>query len=833
MSIADQITRLNNAKANIKQAIINKGVEVDDNALLDEYPALISSIPMEGGDPYYEEFYNLRTNNGTNMDSLFARTSGELDLRKVDVSNVTSMRYMFDNSTALVNIDGWDTSNVTNMSYMFTYFTGSIDISKLDTSKVTYVNYMFNYANTDKIILTGMSFPSTKSLIRMFDAATGTTLDLSSWDISNITNMSYMFTGSYKKIDLTGWKTTNVTDMSYMFYTYSNPLEELIIPDWDMTNCSHNIFYKDSYISNLKLIDLSRSNDATITKIASFLPTRTTTTFGTVLIPENTSQATYDALIAKYWAPIGAAMTPAPTSIDIVAELDEIYPGKSTKVYLGACEPWNADPSKVELVLVSDSSIATMTEDNEVISTGVLGDIVLEVRIKDTQEVIGTKIIAVSETDSYPNLIKFRAASKPSTSSNIITINGSGKKLSALTYDSITDIYSYDAGVPITSIKISGYSNISELIKLNTSNITTMEEMFYNCQLLPSIDVSSWDTSNVTNLSETFYGCSSLTELDLSNWNTSNVTTITGMFMGCTNLELLDISNWNIGNVGPYDRNHMFKNCTLLHTLRLDNCSNDTISKIITSENFPTNAIEGVTRTIYCKESEAAGLTPPINWVFSYVTEEEPEVPVEPPVEDIPLYVPGEFKNNPDITEVRTMVNESHNDLNNMFYNCTNLISVNAEDWDTSNVVNMGCMFQSCKSLTSLDLSNWDTSNATSMYYMFYNCKKLTELDLSKFDTSNVTSMHNMFDGCNKLTSLDLSKFDTSNVTSMNYMFMGCIALHTLRLDNCSNDTISKIITSSYFPTSTIKGVTRTIYCKEENAAGLTPPINWVFSYVD
>jgi hypothetical protein len=67
----------------------------------------------------------------------------------------------------------------------------------------------------------------------------------------------------------------------------------------------------------------------------------------------------------------------------------------------------------------------------------------------------------------------------------------------------------------------------------------------------------------------------------------------------------------------------------------------------------------------------------------------------------------------------------------------------------------------------------------------------------------------------------------------MGYMFSGCSKLHTLRLDNCSNDTINKIITSSGFPIKTIEGVTRKIYCKEENAAGLTAPTNWIFEYID
>jgi surface protein len=281
------------------------------------------------------------------------------------------------------------------------------------------------------------------------------------------------------------------------------------------------------------------------------------------------------------------------------------------------------------------------------------------------------------------------------------------------------------------------------------------------------------------------------------------------MFNGCSNLQSLDLSNFDTSKI--MNMSNMFGGCGSLHTLHLDNCSNYTINKIITSPNFQTGAIEGVTRTIYCKEENATGLTPPTNWVFSYITEEEPEVPVDPPVGDIPLYVPGEFQENTEITEVRTMVDESHDDLDSMFCGCTNLVSVNTEDWDTSNVTGMTYMFQGCTSLTQLDLSNFDTSNLSSMSFMFEGCTSLTTLDLSNWDT----------------TSVFMPNFD------MNGMFDGCNSLHTLRLDNCSNDTISNLITSIGFPTNTIDGVTKTIYCKSENAAGLTPPKNWVFSYIE
>ena len=114
-----------------------------------------------------------------------------------------------------------------------------------------------------------------------------------------------------------------------------------------------------------------------------------------------------------------------------------------------------------------------------------------------------------------------------------------------------------------------------------------------------------------------FNYCSQLTELDLSNFDTSNVTNMYDMFAWCSSLTELDLSNFDISKVT--DIRSMFYNCNSLRTLRLDNCSNDTISKIIKSYQFPTGTIEGVTRKIYCKQSEAEGLTPPTNWVFEFI----------------------------------------------------------------------------------------------------------------------------------------------------------------------------------------------------------------------
>ena len=73
--------------------------------------------------------------------------------------------------------------------------------------------------------------------------------------------------------------------------------------------------------------------------------------------------------------------------------------------------------------------------------------------------------------------------------------------------------------------------------KWNTSNVTNMSDMFWQCSGLTSLDVSGWDTSKVTNMNQMFHGCNKLETLYLSGWDTSKVTTMNGMFNSCSKLK--------------------------------------------------------------------------------------------------------------------------------------------------------------------------------------------------------------------------------------------------------------------------------------------------------
>lgn len=136
-------------------------------------------------------------------------------------------------------------------------------------------------------------------------------------------------------------------------------------------------------------------------------------------------------------------------------------------------------------------------------------------------------------------------------------------------------------------------------------------------------------------------------------------------------------------------------------------------------------------------------------------------------------------------------------DASALFYNCSNMVSIDVSGFDTGNVTDMESMFAGCNSLSSLDVSGFDTGKVRNMGAMFANCSSLTTLDVSGFDTRNVTTMSGavdiwregnttyltlggMFQGCSNLNSLDVSGFDTSNVTDMYSMFKGCSNLRSL-----------------------------------------------------
>ena len=212
---------------------------------------------------------------------------------------------------------------------------------------------------------------------------------------------------------------------------------------------------------------------------------------------------------------------------------------------------------------------------------------------------------------------------------------------------------------------------ILDLSNFDTSNVSSMSNMFYYCIALTSLDFSNFDTSNVTDMSNMFKDCSALTSLDVSNFDTSNVIHMDYMFGGCSNLSDLNISNFNTSNATSMSK--MFSFSSVLTSLDLSR--------------FDTSKVADMSQMFYgCSSLTSLDVS---NFDTSNVT-----------------------------------------NMSWMFTSCSALISLDVGSFNTSNVTDMSNMFEDCTALTSLNLGNFNLQSCRSFDNMLNGCSALTEIIL-------------------------------------------------------------------------------------------------------
>ena len=108
---------------------------------------------------------------------------------------------------------------ITNMSNMFQGSKAiSIDLSSFDTSNVLSMSSMFENTKATELNLSSFDTSKVTSMDSMFLGSQATTINLSSFDTSKVTSMDTMFyNAKVVSLDLSSFDTSNVTDMYYMF----------------------------------------------------------------------------------------------------------------------------------------------------------------------------------------------------------------------------------------------------------------------------------------------------------------------------------------------------------------------------------------------------------------------------------------------------------------------------------------------------------------------------------------------------------------------------------------------------------------------------------------
>lgn len=110
-------------------------------------------------------------------------------------------------------------------------------------------------------------------------------------------------------------------------------------------------------------------------------------------------------------------------------------------------------------------------------------------------------------------------------------------------------------------------TSIEGLENLNTSDVTSMDHMFYKCEHLRALDLSGFNTEKVENMSDMFSNCKNLETLNLSSFKTNNLTDMSEMFLECNKIAQLDLSGFNTSRVKALDQ--VFKRCYALESLDL------------------------------------------------------------------------------------------------------------------------------------------------------------------------------------------------------------------------------------------------------------------------
>ncbi len=196
------------------------------------------------------------------------------------------------------------------------------------------------------------------------------------------------------------------------------------------------------------------------------------------------------------------------------------------------------------------------------------------------------------------------------------------------------------------------FNNLKEVKNfqyLDTSNVTIMSDMFYNCLNLTTLDVSNFDTSKAIDMSSMFYNCSNLTTIDVSNFDTSNVISINFMFASCSSLKELNVSNFITDKIT--DMSHMFEYCSQLTSLDVSNFNTSNVKDMSCMFHGSKNLIKL------------------------------------------------------DLSNFRT---PNLTSMLWMFARCDNLAEINISNFDVSNVTTLGGLFAESPNIAKVDISNWN-----------------------------------------------------------------------------------------------------------------------------
>ena len=726
----------------------------------------------------------------------------------------TSTAYWFgghyNNLTTISNLTYLNTSEVTNMRGMF-YFCKSLtelDLSRFNTANVTDMTFMFagceslkslevSFFNTSKVTSMGSMFTNCSQL---------TTLELRNFDTSNVTDMGWMFYGckALTQLDISTFDTSKVTQMRCMFYDCTS-VEELDVSGFNTENVT-DMGWMFTRCGKIKSLYVTGFYTSKVTDMyAMFYSCTSLTTIYAKSGTWDTGKVTNSGIMfGNCTSLVGGAGTMFNSS-HIEKDYAHIDSGNSNPGYFTNLAP--ALPSGTIAYAVYNNKVLTFYYDNKSASrTGTKYEVKASYSrankprwILDYYRRTFTKAVFDASFANYKPTCTaywFYECSAMTTIEGISNLNTSqvttmaemfrfcnvlnNLDLHTFNTSNVTDMQCmFCYCFKLSNLNISGF---------NTAKVTNMSHMFHCCPM-ESLDVSSFNTSNVTDMSIMFAGCKNLKTLDLKNFNTAKVVDMSWMFLSCENTKDIIVSSFNTSNVESMYG--MFAQCYQLSELNLKSFNTAKVSNMSLMFYYCKNL-----KTIYAKrglwsnQNVANNETMFIHCV-SLVGGCGTKFDKQHVGKDYAIIDEGE--SNPGYLTDPLSAYVVFKDETITFYYDDKRDEREGESYLVAKTLfegpgNVASWPQLWTIVHKEDIihARFDPSFAdyhVDKYHLrlfdgLSNMQDITEIEY--FSIDNITDLSGLFSGCSSLKSLDLSSFNTAHITSMNRMFQGCSSLKTI-----------------------------------------------------
>jgi len=410
----------------------------------------------------------------------------------------------------LLDIKNWGTCQWTNLDRSFMGCNSLTDVTATDTpdfSNLIYLSLLFyNATSLTSVDVSSWDVSNVEQFDNMFVNCDITSLDVSNWNVSNAINL-YDFVGVCSlltTLDVSNWNVGNCSNFKLMFRNC--PLLNPDVSNWDISSMTgvRNMF------ANVDSFDRSLANWGVI-------PFANNEWSSFMINSDGLSTINYDATLIAW-----AALTQTP----------------NININFGGSQ-YSYEAASARQTLIDDYGW-TITDGGQ-----------LEVNDETYFSINTTKgSYLSSDSDQF----KLRLINEPV---NLLVEWGDGTIDTITSYDQpeITHTYPssgiYNVKITTSSPYTFLFNNGGDRNKMldikNWGNLRAVAGAFFSCF---NLTVSATDAPVIPgpSLAQCFRACYNLSDIDVSAWDLSNVNRLNVMFNGSSNVDT-SFANWDINQV--------------------------------------------------------------------------------------------------------------------------------------------------------------------------------------------------------------------------------------------------------------------------------------------